>query len=110
MAEEAWYVVDKTLDTNVLVVAQGAMHPALLSRGLECSGLHWVDAPPDDAPLSARIRYRQADQDCVLEEIGNGRGRVSFAEAQRAVTPGQYVVFYQGEHCLGGGVIEQRIP
>jgi len=110
LAEDAWYVVDKVLETNTLVVAQGAMHPALLSRGLECSGLHWIDGPPDDGPLSARIRYRQADQDCVLEQAGAGVGRVRFAEAQRAVTPGQYVVFYQGENCLGGGVIERRIP
>ncbi len=110
LAEDAWYVVDKDLSSNTLLVGQGAMHPALLSAGLECSGLHWIDGSPGEGPLAARIRYRQADQACTLEEVDRGRGHVRFTQPQRAVTPGQYVVFYQGEHCLGGGVIESRIP
>ena len=110
MSEDAWYVVDKRLEDNSLVVAQGAMHPALLSRALECAELHWIDGPPDPGPLAARIRYRQIDQACTLEEQEGGRGRVVFEHPQRAITPGQYVVFYQGERCLGGGVIESRIP
>jgi tRNA-specific 2-thiouridylase len=108
-AEEPWYVVDKVLENNTLVVAQG-MHPALLSRGLRCSGLHWIDGVPAEGALCARIRYRQADQPCALSICDEGEGTVMFEQAQRAVTPGQYVVFYQGEHCLGGGVIEERIP
>ena len=110
LTEDAWYVVDKRLDTNTLLVAQGAMHPSLLARGLECSALHWIDGLPDSTPLAARIRYRQADQPCTLEVLPGSAGRVLFEEPQRAVTPGQYVVFYQGEYCLGGGVIERAIP
>jgi tRNA-uridine 2-sulfurtransferase len=109
-AEEPWYVVDKQLGTNTLVVAQGAMHPALLSRGLRCSGLHWIDGPPGPGPVAARIRYRQSDQPCTLQTLAGDEGTVVFSQVQRAVTPGQYVVFYQGEHCLGGGVIEERVP
>ena len=71
--------------------------------------MHWIDGPPEPGPLAARIRYRQADQPCSMEHLGEGRARVHFAQAQRAVAPGQYVVFYQGECCLGGGVIETRI-
>ena len=108
-AEEPWYVVDKDLERNRLVVAQGGGHEALLSHALECAELHWIDGPPEPGPLAARIRYRQADQPCSMEPIGEGRARVHFAQAQRAVAPGQYVVFYQGECCLGGGVIETRI-
>jgi tRNA-specific 2-thiouridylase len=108
--DEPWYVVDKELANNVLVVAQGDAHPALYHRALGCSELQWIADAPARLPilLHAKIRYRQADQLCELHPAPKGRWRVVFAQPQRAVTPGQYVVFYDGEHCLGGGVIEER--
>ncbi|MFM7272994.1 MAG: tRNA 2-thiouridine(34) synthase MnmA, partial [Gammaproteobacteria bacterium] len=109
-AEEPWYVIDKDLQRNVLVVGQGAAHPRLLSSALLFGELHWISAPPrEDETLGARIRYRQADQRCRLRYLEGNRAELRFAEPQRAVTPGQYAVLYRGEECLGGGVIEERI-
>ncbi len=104
---EAWYVVDKVLATNTLIVVQGNAHPLLFSKSLIAAQLHWISPRPPSlaCQLSARIRYRQADQDCTLSAMENGRYRVSFCQPQRAVSPGQSIVFYQGEVCLGGGVI-----
>lgn len=104
---EPWYVVDKDLAANVLLVAQGAHHPLLYSTALEAEQLHWVagQAPPLPARLMAKVRYRQPDQPCLVSDLGDGRCRVEFLQPQRAVTPGQSVVFYRGEVCLGGGVI-----
>jgi tRNA-specific 2-thiouridylase len=108
-AEEPWYVVDKDLARNVLLVAQGD-HVALYSSALVCAELQWIDQPPaPEAPLAAKIRYRQSDQGCTLIARGDGRAELRFDQPQRAVTPGQYAVLYQGEHCLGGGVIESRV-
>jgi tRNA-specific 2-thiouridylase len=106
-AELPWYVADKDLARNVLVVAQGHDHPRLYSRGLTTGGLHWVAGEAPSLPLhcSAKTRYRQTDQACTLSTDGEAY-RVEFAQPQRAVTPGQSVVFYDGEVCLGGGVIE----
>lgn len=102
-----WYVVDKVLDRNVLVVAQGHDHPLLFSRSLTAGDLHWVAGgpPPLACDCTARVRYRQTDQPCRIEAAGD-RLQVVFGQPQRAVTPGQSVVFYQGEVCLGGGIIE----
>ena len=109
-AEEPWYVVDKDLARNALIVAQGSEHPALYHRALGCGQLHWIGPPPAPTPrrLHAKIRYRQADQACTLLAAPGGRWRVEFEQPQRAVTPGQYVVFYDSDCCLGGGVIEER--
>lgn len=106
--EEPWYVVDKDLEDNVLLVAQGNDHPALFSRALHTGRIFWVAGDRPSLPLScsAKVRYRQPDQPCTLSESAPGVYRVDFAEPQRAVTPGQSVVFYLGERCLGGGVIE----
>ena len=105
--EQPWYVVGKDLQRNVLVVAQGHDHPALFRSKLRTTGTHWIGGQPPPLPLrcTAKIRYRQADQPCVLEARGD-QLQVRFDQAQRAVTPGQSVVFYRGEQCLGGGVIE----
>lgn len=110
-AENAWYVVEKDLINNVLIVAQGQDNSALLSKGLIASQLHWVDRQPIRKPLrcTVKTRYRQADIDCVLEPLDDETIRVIFDEPQIAVTPGQSAVFYQGEVCLGGGVIEEQI-
>ncbi|GAB3271710.1 tRNA 2-thiouridine(34) synthase MnmA [Parahaliea aestuarii] len=107
-ADAPWYVVDKDLANNVLLVAQGNDHPALFKSTLYTGDIYWVAGEPPALPagLSAKVRYRQADQECTLHRDGEGY-RVLFDEPQRAITPGQSVVFYDGERCLGGGVIER---
>jgi tRNA-specific 2-thiouridylase len=106
-----WYVVDKDVERNILYVEQGEDHPALYSTGLTAGQLHWVAgaAPGTPRDCTAKIRYRQADQPCTITQIESGSARVRFDQNQRAVTPGQSVVFYDGEACLGGGIIEQRL-
>lgn len=107
--EAPWYVVGKDLQRNVLIVAQGSDHPALFSRALRAGQISWVNAPAPDLPLRchAKIRYRQADQACRVSLHEDGDLFVEFDQPQRAVTPGQSIVFYQDDICLGGGVIEQ---
>jgi len=111
-AEAPWYVAAKDLDRNTLIVVQGHDHPLLLADGLTTSALHWIDGEGPRLPcrLAAKTRYRQPDQPCWLEPAEDGRCRVRFDTPQRAVTQGQYVVFYQHEICLGGGVIETALP
>lgn len=109
-ADEApWYVADKDPACNALIVAQGSEHPALHHDWLVCETPSWVGAVPD-LPWrgSARIRYRQADQPCRASLRADGSVLVTFDTPQRAVTPGQFVCFYAGEVCLGGGVISAR--
>ncbi len=108
--EEPWFVVAKDLERNRLVVTQGTDHPALYHDGLIASQLTWIGAqdhtPAPPLRCMAKTRYRQPDQACVIEPLEDGRIRVIFEHKQRAMTPGQSVVFYQGEECLGGAVIE----
>ncbi len=106
--EEPWFVAAKDLTRNVLIAVQGHDHPLLFSRSLQASQLHWVSGEAPTAPYrcTAKVRYRQQDQGCTISAIDDGRCTVRFDEPQRAVTPGQSVVFYDGERCLGGGVIE----
>lgn len=106
--EEPWYVAVKDLERNVLVAVQGTDHPLLFTNSLSASDIHWINGAPPQSAFSckAKTRYRQADQDCIVSRTSNG-WQVDFSEPQRAVTPGQSVVFYQGNVCLGGGVIEQ---
>ena len=105
--EAPWYVVNKNVTENVLVVAQGNEHPALFKTQLTAADVIWISGQPPTLPLAchAKIRYRQADQPCEVSASGT-KVQVSFITPQRAVTPGQSVVFYQGDICLGGGVIE----
>jgi tRNA-specific 2-thiouridylase len=104
---EAWYVVGKDIASNIVYAAQGTDNPWLQSRRLVTGPVHWIAGPPPSGPLRlvAKTRYRQPDQACTVAWVGAGC-KVTFDEAQRAVTPGQSVVFYDGEECLGGGVIE----
>jgi len=102
-----WYVVDKDLANNVLQVSQGNENEDLFSRELFTQSPSWVNEPPAlPARYTAKIRYRQKDQLCQLEQDGSGL-RVLFDEPQRAVTPGQYIVFYDQERCLGGAIIDR---
>jgi tRNA-specific 2-thiouridylase len=107
----AWYVVDKDLTNNVLVVAQGRQHPALYARALIAERPHWIGETAPALPLHccARIRYRQADQACTVTPLADSRLRVNFVQAQRAVSPGQSVVFYRDDECLGGAIIARSV-
>ena len=111
-SEEPWYVVDKDVANNILVVAQGHEHPRLMSVGLVAQQLHWVDRESLTAPLrcTVKTRYRQADIPCTVTPLGEDRIEVRFDEPVAAVTPGQSAVFYLDEICLGGGIIEARMP
>jgi tRNA-specific 2-thiouridylase len=106
-AEAPWFVVSKDLVNNRLVIGQGHEHPLMMSRSLYSEKLDWVAGECPTLPLrcKAKTRYRQPDQDCVIYSEGKGI-RVIFDEPQRAVTAGQSAVFYSGDVCLGGGVIE----
>ena len=107
--DDPWYVVGKEMAENILLAAQGHDHPLLFSQTLQASQLSWVDGKGPAAPYScrAKTRYRQSDQACVITQRTFDQCEVRFEQPQRAVTPGQSVVFYDGEICLGGGVIEQ---
>ncbi|TBL53723.1 tRNA 2-thiouridine(34) synthase MnmA [Obesumbacterium proteus] len=109
--EDPWYVVEKDLENNVLLVAQGHDHPSLYSNGLIAQQLHWVDRKTVHEPFRCvvKTRYRQPDIACTVTPIDDERIEVRFDEPVAAVTPGQSAVFYIDEVCLGGGVIEQRI-
>jgi len=102
-----WFVVSKDMEHNILYLAQGKDHPALYSRGCHVSGLSWVagSAPRDSFLAQAKFRYRQPDQPVEVRVMGD-RAEIISTEPQRAITPGQYAVLYQGDICLGGGVIE----
>jgi tRNA-specific 2-thiouridylase len=107
-ADEPWYVLHKDLVSNVLYVGQGHDHPWLFSRRLRAQQLSWVSGSPPEAGrrLSAKVRYRQGDQLCQVLEAGAGGLLLEFEQPQRAVTAGQSVVLYDGESCLGGGIID----
>ena len=109
--EEPWYVVEKDLLRNVLIVGQGHNHPRLFSKGLIGDQLHLVNRKPLDAPLKCTVktRYRQDDVPCHLSPMSDGEYLVMFDEPQSSVTPGQSVVFYQDNICLGGGIINSLI-
>jgi tRNA-specific 2-thiouridylase len=104
-----WFVMDKDLEHNALIVAQGHDHPLLLSTSLVAEQLHWVagSAPANRFSCQARCRHRQPLQECEVVLEGQGM-QVLFRKPQRAVTPGQSVVFYSDGACLGGGIIVSR--
>lgn len=110
---EAWFVVGKDIPRNIVIVAQGEDHPALFCDSLTATEASWiVGRAPDALPLhcQSKIRYRQADQPCILTKIEEGRLHVDFPTPQRAATPRQSIVFYDGDCCLGGALIELPGP
>jgi len=118
MTDDApYYVADKKIDENVIVVARGKDNPALYSKELYCDDIHWISG---QSPTSARsralikcnskIRYRQKDQECEIEKSPASPGsralyKIKFKKSQFAIAPGQSIVFYKGDECLGGGII-----
>ncbi|MBP1904877.1 tRNA-specific 2-thiouridylase [Paenibacillus turicensis] len=113
---EPWFVAEKDLENNVLYVVQGDKHHSLYSSGLTASGVNFISGKNllADGPLkcTAKFRYRQPDQGVTLTAQPDGTVNVAFDELQKAITPGQAVVFYAGEECIGGGTIEvaHKIP
>jgi tRNA-uridine 2-sulfurtransferase len=110
-AEDAWYVASKDLSRNQLIIVQGHDHPAMQQIALDAIELSWIDGAPPASRFTctAKARYRQVDQQCTVIIGDNNTARVEFASPQRAITPGQYVVFYDGDDCLGGGVIDGTV-
>jgi len=108
-SEDPWYVVDKDIAANALIVDQGDS-PLLLSDSLVATHPAWIGAPPaglaDGLRCNARIRYRQADQPCSVQHSFDDRLTIRFEQPQRAAAPGQFAVFYLGEQCLGGATID----
>jgi len=107
-SEDPWYVIDKDLKNNILLVAQGHNHPQLFKKQLIAKDLHWIAETIPELPLkcTAKTRYRQPDQSCTITKLDKDSVEVSFQKPQRAITPGQSVVFYQDDICLGGGIIQ----
>ena len=105
-----WYVARKDVATNTLYVVQGHDHPWLLSPSLEAGQLSWVAGhAPANGPLYAKTRYRQSDVACGLQSTSDGRLELHFDQSQWAITPGQSAVLYDGDVCLGGGIIEAAV-
>ena len=112
--DEPWYVAGKDLHENTLIVVQGE-HPMLYSTAIETSAAAWISRIPGKLSrtgalnCNVKIRYRQPDQGCLVTETGDGKLHVSFEVEQRAVAPGQFAVFYDGDRCLGGAVIDRLL-
>ncbi len=102
-----WFVAGKDMANNELIVVQGHDHPLLLSKTVGAKDLAWVGPPPEvGGRYAAKTRYRQQDATCWVERLTEGQLELRFEEPQWAVTPGQSVVVYDGEVCLGGGIIQ----
>src|SRR4029079_5209921 len=106
---DAWYVAQKDLVENTLVVVQGHDHPLLMKRALAAQDASWIsgDPPAEGSTHSGKTRYRQQDSTCFVTRSENDEIALEFAQPQWAVTPGQSVVLYDGDQCLGGGVIAE---
>lgn len=113
---EPWFVAEKDLDLNILYVVQGDTHPSLYSTGLIASEINWIAGADklsaETFKCTAKFRYRQPDQGVTVSKREDGTLYVQFDQPQKAITPGQAVVFYDGEVCLGGGIIEmaEKLP
>ena len=110
-SSEPWFVARKDIENNTLYVVQGHEHPWLLSSKLVAAQASWVSGvAPEPRVLAAKTRYRQADVACQIAATGNDRFALHFTEPQWAVTPGQSAVLYDGDVCLGGGIIDSATP
>jgi tRNA-specific 2-thiouridylase len=116
-AAAPWYVADKDMERNALIVVQDQDHPLLLSDSFDVEQMHWlwsVDAADQPMQCTVKTRHRQSDLNCAVHspaapaDAAESSWRVTLSAPARAVTPGQYAVFYRGAHCLGGGVISRR--
>jgi tRNA-uridine 2-sulfurtransferase len=105
--EAPWYVVAKDIKNNQVTVSQDHNHPLLLTKTLICDDIHWISncEPSFSFSCMAKIRYRQKDQECVIAKIETQKYEVKFKDTQWAATPGQSIVFYDNDECLGGGII-----
>ncbi|WP_026478587.1 tRNA 2-thiouridine(34) synthase MnmA [Alkaliphilus transvaalensis] len=106
---QPWFVASKDLEKNILYVVQGEEHPALFSEGLLATDVNWINDKLPESPLkcTAKFRYRQPDQGVTVFVTGESTVKVIFDKPQSSITPGQAVVFYDGEVCLGGGTIDK---
>ena len=106
-SDSPWYIYEKDIDSNVLFVVQGHDHELLYSQKLTATDINWISGLAPETPFKcvAKTRYRQTDQACTITHIENDGCSVTFDVTQRAVTPGQFVVFYDEDICLGGGII-----
>lgn len=109
-SEEPWYVTDKNIKTNVVYVVQGREHESLLHSKLNTQDFHWINGcePEKQDNLKAKTRYRQHDQSCKIQKNNDHGYEILFDQPQWAITPGQSVVLYQDNICLGGSIIKQR--
>ncbi len=107
-----WYVIEKNVEKNILIVAQGSCNKYLMSVGLIAKNINWVNNNQLSFPFlcMAKIRYRQKDINCCVENIDDINVKILFDSPVKAVAPGQSVVFYLSEICIGGGIIESRLP
>ena len=101
----AWYVIEKDIDHNELIVGQGHDHPLLYKKNIKVSKIHWINDETKKSELSAKIRYRAEDQKCSITELKDGQALIEFEIPQFAIANGQSVVFYSDEICLGGATI-----
>lgn len=110
-ATTPWYVAAKALDRNALIVVQGHSHPTLYAKALICSHVHWIteESPRFPFVCTAKIRYRHGEATCELTRLTESEIHVAFEQAQWAITPGQSIVFYQNDYCLGGGIIHASV-
>ncbi|GIP43430.1 tRNA-specific 2-thiouridylase MnmA [Paenibacillus sp. J45TS6] len=106
---DPWFVIGKNMDRNVLYVGQGFHHEMLYSDSIITDHVNWISkgALPDTFECTAKFRYRQSDNKVTVTRLEDSKAKVTFHEPIRAITPGQAVVFYQEEECLGGGTINQ---
>ena len=108
-SDAPWFVAEKNLDTNELVVVQGTDHPKLFAKGLLARQINWIGEPPTlPGRYTAKVRYRAPDAPCAIE-MRDDDLHIWFDQPERAVTPGQSVVIYDGDACLGGAVIEEAL-
>lgn len=104
---DPWYVVEKDVKRNIVYAVQGHNHSALMKKNVIAEQMHWVTGLPPVLPTicKAKTRYRQEEQNCIISMIGPNYTRIEFDKAQWAITPGQSIVFYHDDVCIGGGII-----